>query len=137
MQIITKYISDNGEEFHDESSCLAYEDALCQFKGFSDNFFSGNCSLYDVFASVDCLSNYSNDTTKMLRSIYKDTKLTIRHWQGRDDPEYSVSNLFLDKWLSIDVSLGGRRWLGSGFYQSKVRIPDLLRHYNYTFGIKE
>jgi hypothetical protein len=139
MQIITKYISDNGEEFIDESSCLAYEDSLDLFNGSCKKFFSGNCSLYDVFASVGCAFNFnhSNDITDMLRSIHRDTKLTIRHWQCCDAPKYSVSNLSMNKWMSIEMYFGGSSSIGSGFYQSKVSIYDLLRYYNGTFGITE
>jgi hypothetical protein len=137
MQIITRYISDNGEEFYNESSCLAYEDALDLFNGSCKKFFSGNCSLYDVFASVEYLSNYSNDITDMLRSIHRDTKLTIRHWQCCNDPKYSVSDLFMDRWRFIHVSFGSGSHLDDDFFQSKVGINDLLRYYNGTFGITE
>lgn len=72
---------------------------------------------------VGHLKFYGKDAD-ILAQITKDTGLTIRHWQCRDEPGYSV----------VDCDAYGQWWIGgdagswSGGYGARVSTTDLIRY---------
>jgi hypothetical protein len=137
MKIVTRYVAEDYEEFSTEHECLEYESKKRKFLIVVEKFFADECNLYEVLECVDQVKFLDAETSDVLKSINKDTIITIRHWQCSDKPKYSVSNLSMDKYGYVTINFGGTSHIGSGYYSSKVGLSDLVRYYNHTFGIKE
>lgn len=133
MQIVTMYLAEDGEKFYTESECLRHETALTN-QGKANEMLREGRNLYNVMVQLNKDNNWwsvSEEEEKVLKSVTKDTKLIIQHWQCHEKPSYSPT----------EVSLGGRIYFGgvggwSGYYGNWIESSDLVSYFERTFSTK-
>ncbi len=138
MRIITMYEAEDGEAFYSEKQCLTHEKALADVR-LANQMLKDGCNLFDVltvaggdFPSTKCLSE---EDKAILRSMTKDTGVTIEHWQCSDKPAYKAILIPYPKrgCAGDSVQMHGDVGRWSGPYGSKVTVKDLIRYARATF----
>jgi hypothetical protein len=133
MKAITKYVADDGREFHSAQDCLDWE-AHCARVAAGNEMLRKGHSLLDVLTRVNEVrpgwdSSLSAEDKTLLDKVTLQSKLTIEHWQCSKQPTYQPQRVDAE---SGKVHFWGQvaNWVPpSG---GLVSIADLLRYVRQT-----
>lgn len=95
-QLIQRWLCDDGSEFPTEKEATAWEKRLADVLRANEALKQG-VSVYEVLTIAG-----HPQPPESLRQMTKETGLIIPHWQGSDEPAYSVQGV--NKNLSLIIS---------------------------------
>lgn len=133
MNIVTKYVAYDGEEFLCEASCLRHEEDL-------DNLEEANTMLREGKNLFECLKKtfarweykwedtLDNELKTFLQEVNKDSSFVVRHWQCSEKPGYKPCEIKLHG----KVFLYGDAGSWSGCYGGDCTLTDLMRYAKNT-----
>jgi len=129
MKEITAYETSDGRIFTMKNSAEHHEDDLsCSQR--ANALLEDGVSIYEAYRLV---RPKALSIPEILKKVTKDTKLSISHWQCRDEAGYMPK--YFD--TNMEVFVHGNTGSWSGSYGSMVSLADLASyatHKNTVFG---
>lgn len=139
MKEITCWQSDDGQLFHDKSSCARHESDVAAARSATAVLREGR-SLYDAFDTYyngcgfmlpSWPTSFTDSDQAFLQEITQNTKIAIPHWQCRDEPRYSPYEISHNGMLYVATAKDvPRGWPLA--YGNWCTLRDFLRYVTET-----